>query len=465
MTAVHLMVWGFANLKTQIPSHTNNVELRIFLREHLKHSSILAFDIFKKVGNEWAILTVGHADKGRNFLAKYGNRCTKPLLYRSAVLAFKQSNRRGQPEALKVVSLLQKEEDMRTKLHSKARLTQTANSARATLPFQTLMTGVWEYDLLGKLNFVQKFKDRRHGHVTFGKSMLVIYLENLPSGRYNWHGRIDVPYAIIEHALPSVDNGLRGSITFTLKSPPKLYRIHDMEDLHLYTGKEPTLSSGLASLANLSLGTGNRAPRLERLCTLNEQHEKNSALCMVYKLGFQNDPLARQAWTFVKDFGVPDVHCWKTMVPNVLTHTIEVDYSALELAISSSELQFHEKFQLLALVLEGTIAPAKAFQLLPYVASFSQKHGSNLTAAAIKQLGVRLPTPGPHVRSSDFQIVRIQNTMESALTDAEKFDMTYHILQGNNKRIEHLVLTYKATVTPTGKKPLRYFCAVICVKV
>jgi hypothetical protein len=446
---------GAVNVTTQVPSYTNHVELRIFLGDQLKGFGILAFDVFKKVRTEWAILTVGNADKGAKFLAHYGNRGSQLLLFRSAALICKKSNRKGQPEPLKVVSLLQKEENMKAKLHSKVSLSQTAGSAQATLPFQTLMTGVWDYDHRGELIFDQKFKDQRHGHVTFGKSMFVIYLENVLHQNYNWHGRIDVPYAIIEHVVPSVDNRECGSIMFTLKSPPKLYQIHDTDDLHLYTGRKPAFSNGLANLANLTLGTGTRAPRLERLCTLQKKHEKNSALCMVYRLSFLDLPLTRRAWTFMKDFGVSEVHCWKTMVPHELTHTIEVDYSALELAMSHSELHFNEKFQLLAIVLEGTITPRKALDLIPYVAFLSRMHGPKLTASAIKQLGNRIPTPGPHVGSSEFQAVRIRRMIESALADAKKADMVYNALHADNKRQEHLVSTYKATITPTGMYALQ----------
>jgi hypothetical protein len=38
------------------------------------------------------------------------------------------------------------------------------------------MTGVWDYDRLGKLVFDQKFKDERNGFITFGKSALVVSL-------------------------------------------------------------------------------------------------------------------------------------------------------------------------------------------------------------------------------------------------------------------------------------------------
>lgn len=51
------------------------------------------------------------------------------------------------------------------------------------MSFRTLMTGVWDYDHLGKLVFDQKLKDKRQGYITFGKNALVVgisfYIEHV----------------------------------------------------------------------------------------------------------------------------------------------------------------------------------------------------------------------------------------------------------------------------------------------
>jgi hypothetical protein len=323
----------------KVPDHVNHVEFRLFLRGILENFGILAYDIFKKQGNNWAILTVANPENGRKLVAcygnqgrqQYGNQHKQQLLFQSRILNCKISNKKGQPEALKVVSLLQKEEDMKAKrtnpTHTHTQTTQTADSAQPRFPFQTLTTGVWDYDHHNKLVFDQKFKDLRQGYISFGKSALVIYLRNGTHPEYNWHGRIDIPYGILEHVLPSADNGTRGSITFTLKSPPKIYQIQGTDDLHLYTGEEVTATSiVMSALSNLTLSSSpqkRRPARLERLCTLQRQHERNTALCMVYKLSFSNTAAVYKAWTFIREFSLPDVHCWITMVPHNLTKTIE----------------------------------------------------------------------------------------------------------------------------------------------
>jgi hypothetical protein len=171
---------------------------------------------------------------------------------------------------------------------------------------------------------------------------------------------------------------------------------------------------------------------------------------MVYRLSFSNIASVYQAFTFLKDFAVPEVHCWKKMVPHDYTRTVEADFIKFEQALFRSELHFAEKFQLLALVFEGTMIPAKTEELIPYVSLMSRKHGAKLTASAISKLGRQIPTPGPHVDSADFRIATIQETLEANIVDAHKAEATYNTLHGNRKSQEHLALTYKATVTPTG---------------
>jgi hypothetical protein len=150
---------------------------------------------------------------------------------------------------------------------------------------------VWSYGHLGRLVFHQKYKDARTGHVTFGRHALMIYLGfNSSTPRSSeWHCRIDVPYAVLEHTILSDENGTRSAMTLTLRSPPKIYEIVDTEDLHLYTGQSVVLDTGVVSaFSNLTLGASrspklerSRLPKLQRLCTLHPEHKENVGLCMV----------------------------------------------------------------------------------------------------------------------------------------------------------------------------------------
>jgi hypothetical protein len=432
----------------------NHVELRLFLKDKLGKFNILAFDLVKNQGKKWAVLTIANPDNGRRFLELYGSRGRLPLLFGSTTLNCKISNKEGQPEPLKVIALLQKEEQYRARRGLKPSVEQAPGSAQPIFTFQNLMTGVWGYDRQGKLFFERKFTDLRVGSITFGKSALVIYLEQTQRQDYNWHGRIDIPYAILEHAIPSIEQGKRGSITLTLKSPPKFYEILGTDDLHLYTGRQAAANpSGLPDLAALNLGTLGRHRRpvkLARLCSLHPRHDRSSTLCMVYKLLFPSLHLVYQAWYYIKDFTVPEAHCWNTMESRDPMQDIEKEYKDIESALSQSSLEFAVKFQVQALALEGTITPSKMLELVPCISAMSGIHGTGLTALAVRNLGGQLPTPGPHVESTNFQAVVIRKLLHDNVLNAKKAEATYDMLHGRRKQHEHLALTYKATVTPTG---------------
>jgi hypothetical protein len=227
------------------------------------------------------------------------------------------------------------------------------------------------------------------------------------------------------------------------------------DDLHLYTGKEPAeVANTLPALEMLGLRMSHQSRRLaklERLCGLQQSYDRSSALCMVYKILLPNLSLVYQTWAFLKDFSVPEVYCWKTMVPHMPTQSIEKEFAKLECTLALLNIEFAVQFQVLALVLEGTLTPEKMEELVSHIWSMSQKHGSSLTAIALKSLGRQIPTPGPHVSSSDFDLNTIQIALDDNVLDAKKVELVHRDLLGHHKQREHLASTYKATITPTGK--------------
>ena len=447
-----------------MPKDTNHIELQVFLKDKLLSLGVLVFDVRKyraHNGQSYAILTVPDTIKGNTFLQYYGSRGRQvplvSLVFQGQPLTFRVNNKPGQPDPLKIRTLQEKEASMRAKMGSQAPVAHISRAGRSTLPFQTLMTGVWDYDDLDRLAFDQKYKDKRQGYVTFGKSSLVLYLQEGIAEAYNWHCRIDVPYAIVEHVIPSFDDGKHGTITFTLKSPPKFYSIRSTDDLHLYAGGEaPQHSNGLPDFASLSLGPKQKAHRLERLCSLNTKNTKNSALCMVYKVAFFDKQTVQHAYNFVKDFSVPQIHCWKTMVPKHKSHRIETECEVVENRLSTYgpsiplAFDFAVRYQLAALMLEGTIAPMKMIELIPYVHSIAKQHGAEFTATAVRRLAQQVPTPAPYTEAKSFKIQTLVVILQDAIRDCKSREMASHDLSGKQKKHHHLALTYKATVTPTG---------------
>jgi hypothetical protein len=273
-----------------------------------------------------------------------------------------------------------------------------SQSSERKFPFLSLATGIWDYDHLGKLIFDSKFKDHRVGTITFGKSALVVYLE-AGHAAANWHCRLDIPYSIVEHVIPSEDNGRRSTITFTLETPPKIYQIVNTGDLHLYSGGKPvTVTTDRRNFES--------PKRLLRICAISDAHEKNSALCMVYRFVLPDVTSAQRVRLHLSKFSaLSQIYPWKTMVPVSTTDTIEIEYSRLENVLSNWEADslkiftFDLRFQLLALVLKGTLSPSKVLRLLERIRVFCTKYGTDSTGRAIRKLGFGIPTPGPAIDS------------------------------------------------------------------
>jgi hypothetical protein len=435
----------------QVPGDINHVQLRMFLKDRLSQFDILAYDILKKPGNQWALLTVAKEVNGNRFLKHF--QFKEKLLILGRYLKLKKGNKKA--EAFKILSLLDKEEDMRKK--SLKPSLPPPQQSQPHFEFTSMMTGVWNFDSLGNLVFDPKYQDHRRGTMIFGRTALVIYLETQKNAHtdVDCNCRIDIPYGILEHTIPSEDRQGQGALTLTLKSPPKIYRIESTDSLHLYTGANLTILPQLPNMNALSLRVSSspqRARPLHRLCTLHRHYDKSAALCMVYKVRFTNLQSMRHAWNFIRDFAVSGVDPWRITIPHIRTQAIEKDYKALELLLANARrayLSFAVVYQMMALVLEGTITPAKMMQLIPGICDLAQRYGSTKTAAGISNLAQRIPTPAPNVNGNSYSTKAIVDMVKGNISEAQSVDDSHSSTLKRGKH-QHLALTYKAVVTPTG---------------
>ncbi|KAF2849275.1 rna-dependent rna polymeras-like protein [Plenodomus tracheiphilus IPT5] len=448
-----------------VPSNANHIELQIFLKDRLDQLGILAFEIKKfrgqQNGRHFAILTVSNTTNGNNFLQYYGSRGRAtplyPLIFQGESLRFSKSNRPGQPEPLKVRTLQEKEDTMRAKMRGPGLVKQPSRPHQPTLAFQSLRTGTWDYDRRGQLAFDSKFRDSRSGFITFGGAAMVIYLQQSAKKPFDWHGRIDIPHAIVDYAIPSYDDRGRAAVTLTLKSPPKFYNISSTDDLHLYAGTEPpSIANILPDFSKMSLRVTTKTNRLERLCALSPLHGKSAALCMVYSLEFPDTQTAKYAYQHVKDFGVEEPHCWRRRPVLEKKQSIEAEFEVAEKKLSfyspliPIEFNFAVRFQLTALLLEGYITPLKVFELIPMVYSLAKAHGAEPTVSALRQLGRLIPMPSLSADASQFRVETFLGLLMESVQDKKSRKATECDLGRKQKRRHHLALTYKATVTPTG---------------
>lgn len=420
----------------------------MFLKDKLAKFKIFAYDIFKKPGNQWALLTVAKEENGVSFIKYFQLR--ERLTFKGRHLKAKKSNKKA--DALKVMSLLDKEEEIRKK--SVKSTTVTSKVSQPHFAFSNMATGVWNYDSLGKLMFDQKYQDHRPGTIIFGKTALVVYLEsqNIGQSEIDCNCRIDIPYGILEHTIPSSEKSGQGSLTMTLKSPPKIYRIMSTDNLHLYTGGEPNTILRMLNAMSLDAQPRSQPVRqLHRLCSLKREFDKSAALCMVYKLQFPNLQTLRYAWNFIRDFAVPGVDIWKTTIGQKKTRAIERDYEMLETTltdVTKTYISFAVAYQMMALVLEGTVSPNNMLELIPGICNLAQQHGSARTAIGVSDLAQQIPTPTPIVNGDKYRTKAIIDMVEVNISEAQLEAANSTSSRGKNR--EHLALTYKATVTPTG---------------
>lgn len=439
-------------LSNQVPSDINHVQLRVFLKDRLSVFDILAFEVFKKAGNQWALVTVATEVNGNRFIKHY--QVKEKLLYNGRQLRCKRSNKKA--EALRIMSLLDKEEELRKKAVQPS-LPKQPRLSRPHFDFSNMMTGVWDYNGLGDLVFDLKYKDHRRGTVIFGKTALVVYLESQKGAatKVDSNTRIDIPYGILEHTIPSPEEGGHGSLMLTLKSPPKMYRIVSAETLHLYTGTEASLVPNVPDISALLLGVSlsrQRERPLHRLCALQNHRDKTAALCMVFKIQFRKVQTMTSAWQFIKDFAVSGMDLRRITIPSTRTQTIEKDYTDLNAALTSvigPHFTFAIAYQMMALVLEGTVTPANMERLVPGVYSLAERYGVAKTAAGVGQLAQQIPTPAPNINGDAYRTQALINMVEMNILEAQTDprSMSNHSKQ---KKHQHLALTYKATITPTG---------------
>jgi hypothetical protein len=160
----------------------------------------------------------------------------------------------------------------------------------------------------------------------------------------------------------------------------------------------------------------------------------------------------RHAWNFIRDFAVSGVDPWRITIPHIRTQAIEKDYKALELLLANARrayLSFAVVYQMMALVLEGTITPAKMMQLIPGICDLAQRYGSTKTAAGISNLAQRISTPAPNVNGNSYSTKAIVDMVKGNISEAQSVDDSHSSTLKRGKH-QHLALTYKAVVTPTG---------------
>ncbi|KAF2466775.1 rna-dependent rna polymeras-like protein [Lindgomyces ingoldianus] len=436
---------------TKLPREINQNEVKVFLKPYFSDVDILAFDVRKRVGKCHANITTPNLRCAECFLQKHGGDHSryppKPLNFRGKDLYCKQG--KSSPTPLNIQALREDNERLLAMRDGLSRALPVSKPSRPIFPFIALQLGTWTYNHLGKLAFDEKYKDGRSGTVTFGKNAFVIYLQQGAHANLA-HCRIDISYSIIEHVVPSAGHGKNPIISFTLRTPPKIFKIINTDEVHLYSNEESPITT---SFERLSLDPAQK--RLRRLCRLNNEFEKANGLCVVYRLALADMGMALQVWQFVGRFSViRRGDAFKTAIPETIFQRIEIEYKELEKCLSNPQhhpnVGYDGRFQLLALALEGSLSPNMIQILLPDVDNLAQTHGSKTVAEGIRQLTYALPIPGLQTPASKLSKGAILQTLIDNVKSLLEVDAATKYLVDQQKQQDHLVRTLAATVTPTG---------------
>lgn len=177
---------------------------------------------------------------------------------------------------------------------------------------------------------------------------------------------------------------------------------------------------------------------------------------MVYKIAFLDAQSTKYAWNFVRNFSVSSIYCWKVSSPADSSLSVENEYTIVENMLSDygpsipAAFTFKVRYQLTALILEGTITPFKMIELIPHVQRIAKQCDADLTASAVRRLGQQIPTPAPGVKADSFKISTLVGLLHTSITNIADLEEISRDLNVKQKKHHHLALTYKATVTPTG---------------
>ncbi|KAF2728426.1 rna-dependent rna polymeras-like protein [Polyplosphaeria fusca] len=424
------------------PRSTNRVEVEVALRPELNRFGVLAFTVTKYKDKNFAFVTLPCEDIGKTFLRYYAM-YPGSLKYKGRPLVVKRSSRPAQPDPLLIQSLQEANERLRSKPE---RAIMTSGST-GMFPINTFMTGVWAYDG-PNLVLDQKYTDQRAGTITFGRSTIVIYLQEVADAQSNYPIRLDIHHSIIDHTVASNHNHKDTMVTFTLNSPPRIYDIKDADSLQHYGATSvPTLPLDL-SLSALSM---QKKTALERQCQIHPFYPVSSSMCLVYRFSLSNPKDVDNVWRCIKNASAT---IYKTTEPSTNTQSFETEYRDLcdELKIRGEAvaLPFAIKYQLLALVLGTIITPSTAISLTNDILTMAIRYGSDEMAQALRKFGSLQAVPGPASSATEHSVPSILKKIESILKDHEEEGSVLMDSVINKKQRDSLAVTYKCIVTPTG---------------
>lgn len=403
-----------------LPDQSTVNGLRNFFGPLLAGFGVHNFDCHKLMKRGCAILTVLEKDGGTSFLLVYGQRASTatpaPLIFLGRQIYCSQG--RNAPDEFHLASLeLERKNRMRPLVKDKKNL-------QRSFQVRSLACGLWDYVRDDPI-FVSHFQDRTLGTVEFGPKALTISLPTY---------RVDIPYFMVTSSTAGNKNS--PFLILSLARAPKIYTTYLDDELR-------------HSLMLSSLGaTTRRSPTWKRVSSIGPEHQVVVSTSFVYRLELVNprDILHILALNQAKEVPPSSPLTAFSMNPQI---SLAKEISELNeaLTLQYANLPFDLKFQLQKLSQNGVLTPKKVMHLLPEVSEMVHRIGGDAAADVVRKLQFQVPFAGPQTEASELQLPALIELMTKSENLVKK-EGTY--ADEVMKQHEHIVMVYRATVTPVG---------------
>ncbi|KAI9685260.1 MAG: hypothetical protein M1822_004633 [Bathelium mastoideum] len=284
--------------------------------------------------------------------------------------------------------------------------------------------------------FIPYFEHGRAGSITFAHKTLTI---KFPSDNTT---QILIPYHGIRFV--GIGNYQNPTITLSLYWAPRIYY-----------EREPDLPAMLTTFNLFNLNSnprpqGNHEPKFVRSSSIDDAHALVVGQCLVYRIRFAWSDDISSFYQMLRNHQSPLRHSpWapRTFEPHM---SFAAELARLNDNLSAGrygDLHFAVKFQVQRLAQNSILAPRRVLGLLPKISSLASSHGIEKTAEAIKVLARELPFVEPDTSSEDLATATLEEQLSHHATTYNERAFSVYELE---KRHPHLVLIYRAQITPSG---------------
>ncbi|KAI9697852.1 MAG: hypothetical protein M1820_007639 [Bogoriella megaspora] len=310
-----------------------------------------------------------------------------------------------------------------------------------TFGLRFVSCGTLEYNSSGDPVFVSYFTDMRPGSITLGHKSMVIGFHTdieVDVGTEKRAQHFIIPYHSIEYVYTGTHK--ERAITLSLRFAPRFY------------GTNRDLIQTLAELSAVPRDSLTRNQKFDhrRLPSIDTVHAMIAGKCTVYRLQLSDiEAISRIIRVFKEDPAPPPYFPWEpraTVSTEPFSSQMNRLIDRLKLGSTGENLDFDIKYQIQRLAQNGFLPPETCRRLVPHIHDISKNYGVEKTVEALRKLARELPYPGPHTPASELSIGALGELIEGYAAAFVREGSLYDLAE----RYDHIVLVYRATITPAG---------------